>query len=908
MSDTKVENNETPMSPVEKGMKNAKGKHSEEDNDKGDINLSKNNEKKDADSDSGEDPMADKGYDDYRSVEEAMKALGLDEDFDFDDEDFDMEDLQENITHLEKVEAIQNAQKRKHKKDKKKVNLGKFTNSPSTVGWYKNWVVDWDDDDEDETDEDLSDDELSEEEEEAAAKGGAVSESFIKKKAKKRFGDVWQLVETYCEDWEDSALDIATFFFCLAAFQSGPPKEKEEAIYNEELILSGYHWAQFAFAAYKGEKALVLERLPFLDEQDFIQGNWDVETLGKSPAYYISVDHDQKKIVVSLRGTKVKQDILIDLAAQFTKWRGGFVHFGFLAALKELEPQISPVVSSLKDKYENYDVVCTGHSMGAAVSALLALQWHEEYPHWNVTGYGYATPCVVSYTLLEESKSFFTTYVHNYDAVSRISMGSIQDMHNGMRLFTKQVGNNHNVLAIFQALRKIATKTESNKVVRVAGEINQIIQNNLNNNIKNGAPSHLFPAGETYQLWRETRGVNFTTWELYKTNGTVYGQIRFSPSMLKDHGSAGYNAAFENLLTLSVVESKVWLGLTQSRRQEISQYWNSFPADDPFADNYDTSFAVENMKKDSQFRQKAMRRGLIRPFLLLVSMSPKRRAAMAYLMGITLMNQIWYREFDPHHEAWYMLTCRKRGLQTRATSVASHIPFKHKSNWYMILHKCAEKIRKKQKKYIDDEVNQQMKGKKKVYRNSIRECKDSGRRLVPDYEESVMLLFFDLVEPNFSPNGKDIKKNTQTEESKKERKEYSEEKQEAMRKLEELGFHNENFLSIVADQVLDHSSYKKANEMYAWGEVIRREDERVKKREVAAMGGLAFVSAVLFLGAIPTLVVAPPVALLPLGAGIGIGTYVFGKSHPGGLVSVVVGCLQQRLALAMQGEPIEKYY
>merc|ERR1712100_990187 len=95
-------------------------------------NAQKRKHKKDADSDSGEDPMADKGYDDYRSVEEAMKALGLDEDFDFDDEDFDMEDLQENITHLEKVEAIQNAQKRKHKKDKKKVNLGKFTNSPST--------------------------------------------------------------------------------------------------------------------------------------------------------------------------------------------------------------------------------------------------------------------------------------------------------------------------------------------------------------------------------------------------------------------------------------------------------------------------------------------------------------------------------------------------------------------------------------------------------------------------------------------------------------------------------------------------------------------------------------------------------------------------------------------------------
>jgi len=718
----------------------------------------------------------------------------------------------------------------------------------------------------------------------------------LARKARSKFGDVWELVETYCQDWEDSLMDIATFCFCLAAFHT-PPKEKKDAIFDEQVILEGYHWAQFAFAAYKGEKKLVMERLPFLEDEDFVVGQWEDEFLQEAPAYYVALDHDQKSIVLALRGTKVKQDILVDLAAQFVKWRNGYVHRGFLTSLKKLEPQVLPIVETLRDKHPDYQIVVTGHSLGAAISALVVLKWVEDHPDWKIHGYGFATPCCISAHHLERSLPIFTTYVHNFDAVARLSMGSLQDLHNGMRLFARKAGNNHNALAIFQAMRKIALRTESQKIITIAGEIDSVIQKNLDSELNEGKQTnHLFPAGITYQLWREARGKNFTTWEMYKTKGQIYGRLHFSPSMLKDHGSAGYNAAFENLLALSVVERKIWLGIKASRREEIRNYWNSFSEIDPFDPSYDIAPVIENLKKESEFRKKAFEKGLIRPFLLLVSMDPKRRAAMANMTGVSLVKKDWYTQFDPHHEAYYILTSHRKGVQSRSNSSSrSLIPFKHGSNWYMILEACASKVKKNQSKFVDENIAAQFRGKKRNFRNSVGPCKDPSDPMVRRFEELVMVLFFSLVET------KDI--HTIAEETK-----ASPEMKETAERLRELGFETEDFINIVAEQYTNHSSNKKANEMYAWGDIVRHDDERVKKRQVAGMAGLALLSGFLLFSAVPLVVAMPPLALVPLGASIGLGGYVATRATPGGLVSIVVGCLQQRLILAFHDVKLEDYY
>ena len=149
------------------------------------------------------------------------------------------------------------------------------------------------------------------------------------------------------------------------------------------------------------------------------------------------------------------------------------------------------------------------------------MKWKDEFPEWNIHGYGYATPCCVSKHLLEEGKDLFTTFVHNFDAVCRLSMGSVQDLHNGFRLFASRVGHNGShgskVLPLFYAMKKLAFNSSNKQILEVAEEINTIINIQVETEKTPESPtSHLFPLGTIYQLWREKRGKKFTAWELYQ--------------------------------------------------------------------------------------------------------------------------------------------------------------------------------------------------------------------------------------------------------------------------------------------------------------------------------------------------------------------------------------------------------
>merc|ERR1712137_1208657 len=752
------------------------------------------------------------------------------------------------------------------------------------------------------------------------------------KKKKGRFGDVSRLVETYCKDWEDSPLDIATFFFCLAAF-SKPKLEKKKAIFDEALILDAYHYSQFAFAAYKGDKKHVLERLPFLEEEDYIEGNWDKTELVEAPAWYVVLDRDEKNVILGLRGTKEAEDILVDLAAQFVKWRTGFCHHGFLKSLSKLEPFIKDLVADQMQKNPGYSLRVCGHSMGAAVAALLCIKWHDDFPDWDIRGYGYATPCCVSAALSKESEPYFTTFVHHFDAVTRLSMGSIQDLHNGMRTFVSSVGKNNNALAVLRAMNQMALNSDNKKIMACVADIDKKISANLQKQLTNHEnPTHLFPAGKTYQLWREKRGRNFNTWQMYESTTGDYGRLQFSRSMLADHGSVGYNNAFENMLSISVTERRIWLSINKSKREAIREYWNSFPTGDVFAPEYDTAPAVENMKKESKHKSKALKEGLIRPFLYLVSMGPRRRAALADMMGISLVGLAWYTTFDCHREAWHILTCTGKGVRNRSNSSARTVnPLAKNSNWWMVLYGCGAKVKKTQKKYIPKDVKRMLRKKNKGYSATIKSCVERNNDAIRELEEIVHLLFFSLTDGDLSAekmnaaaqDNADEKEEEEEDEEQDEAAEQAEAQelqqerqayandpvyQETVAKMEAMGFTVERFIHKMALHCAQASANKKANEVYSWGDVVRREDERWKKREVAGMGALGLLSAALFLGAAPMLVVAPPLALVPLGLGIGIGGVIVTKATPGGLVSFVAGCLQQRLALAFHDIAIDDYY
>merc|ERR1712137_143663 len=157
--------------------------------------------------------------------------------------------------------------------------------------------------------------------------------------------------------------------------------------------------------------------------------------------------------------------------------------------------------------------------------------------------------------------------------------------------------------------------------------------------------------------------------------------------------------------------------------------------------------AVANMKRMSKYKLKAYQQGLIRPFLYLVSMSPKRRAALAELMGLHLTRVTWYLSRDAHRETWYVIKGGRKSLQARSNSSSRTInPLSHGSNWYMILVSCAKRVKNSQRKFIPKDVRALLKGKEKSYSCTIACCQNPKNPTLLALEEIVLLIFFSLTD------------------------------------------------------------------------------------------------------------------------------------------------------------------
>lgn len=119
----------------------------------------------------------------------------------------------------------------------------------------------------------------------------------------------------------------------------------------------------------------------------------------------------------------------------------------------------------------------------------------------------------------------------------------------------------------------------------------------------------------------------------------------------------------------------------------IEQRWNVRTARREAADE-SASFVFDVLDRESEYRDKAYRAGLIRPFLLLATLPPRERVRLGMRLGIALHRSSAY--LDPHAEAWKLLRDPVCGLQTRGGNV-SHVVEKvtgvgRGANWIDILY------------------------------------------------------------------------------------------------------------------------------------------------------------------------------------------------------------------------------
>ena len=141
--------------------------------------------------------------------------------------------------------------------------------------------------------------------------------------------------------------------------------------------------------------------------------------------------------------------------------------------------------------------------------------------------------------------------------------------------------------------------------------------------------------------------------------------------MLSDHILAGYNHAFENLLSINIIERKVWASMPVKRREMVRNHLNSYGNEQIFSEKYEVSKVYSEMQRNSHYKKKAFQAGMIRPFLMFVSMTPKRRSAISALLGVSIINQYWYLSFNSHKESWFII----KHLQSKSNTLFSTLSF-----------------------------------------------------------------------------------------------------------------------------------------------------------------------------------------------------------------------------------------
>src|SRR5690349_19156440 len=89
---------------------------------------------------------------------------------------------------------------------------------------------------------------------------------------------------------------------------------------------------------------------------------------------------------------------------------------------------------------------------------------------------------------------------------------------------------------------------------------------------------------------------------------------------------------------------------------------------------------------------KALNCGMIRPFLLLITMTPLQRIRVAGMLGMVLVTEKYFNSSNvlyPHRDAWKIIHCHLLGMQARTNRTYETLnPFSNNCNWYECIRRA----------------------------------------------------------------------------------------------------------------------------------------------------------------------------------------------------------------------------
>ena len=236
----------------------------------------------------------------------------------------------------------------------------------------------------------------------------------------------------------------------------------------------------------------------------------DKTALPGSVAHYVAISKERKLAVIGVKGTSSFEDMLTDLCGQavsidlpapfVNKGEDGAeitqirCHEGIYQAAKRLVDDLVVLVEELLLP-AGYQLVLTGHSLGAGTAALAAVLLRTRFPVLRdpkrLYVWAFASPPVLDYDTAQACAPFLTTVVNNSDIIPSCSLSNLIVTNEFLKAFNRKLQENKEV-------EKKDPKTVS--IVMTSKEINDVIDA-IQDKMDLRDPDHMYCAGRVLHLF-----------------------------------------------------------------------------------------------------------------------------------------------------------------------------------------------------------------------------------------------------------------------------------------------------------------------------------------------------------------------------------------------------------------------
>ena len=248
------------------------------------------------------------------------------------------------------------------------------------------------------------------------AANGADLEEGERQRGKVQFHDMKQYT---------SLADASLLFYTRCAVAAYGP-----------LLLNGVFYKDYPpanLSAAKGQGTPFQYRMIFrhtgIHKHQIIHAQWSAYDF--NPPHFVAVIPHRREVVVSIRGSMNLRDAITDVMAAELPFPGSphsLTHAGFLLAARVKLSILGPLLADVMKRNPSLKrVVIVGHSLGAAITTLMALLFKRRYSYLSVAAYAIASPPVLSMPLARDilKEVDVRSFVFRHDIVPRLCLASL---------------------------------------------------------------------------------------------------------------------------------------------------------------------------------------------------------------------------------------------------------------------------------------------------------------------------------------------------------------------------------------------------------------------------------------------------------------------------------------------------